>query len=317
MQTRRRAGRLLAALLMLTGAHALAAEQYPAKPIRVVTTAPGGSSDIVLRLISPLLNAAWAQPLVIDNRGLIDAEIVSNAPPDGYTFLLDGSSTWITPLLQKTPYDPVKDLAPVMVVAATPNVLVVHISVPVNSVNELIALAKAKPGVLNYASGGVGGTSHLGAELFKSLTGTKMVHVPYRGTGPAIGALVGGETQLLFASAGTVLPHVKSGKIKLLAVGTLKPSALTPGLPTVAASVPGFESVLLIGMFAPAKTPASAIDRVNKDIVRALAMPDIVAKLATAGVEPVGNSPEQFGVLLKNDLAKWGKVIQEAGIRAN
>lgn len=314
---RRFAMQLIVMLLVFGGAQGIAAEHFPAKPIRVVTTAPGGSSDIVLRLISPLLNAAWGQPLVIDNRGLIDAEIVSNAPPDGYTYLLDGSSTWITPLLQKTPYDPVKDLAPVMIVASTPNVMVVHISVPVNSVNELIALAKAKPGVLNYASGGVGGTSHLGAELFKSLTGTNMVHVPYRGTGPAIGALVGGETQLLFASAGTVLPHVKSGKIKLLAVGTTKPSSLTPGLPTVAASVPGFESVLLIGMFAPARTPAFAIDRVNRDIVRALSPPDIVAKLASAGVEPVGNSPQEFAVLLKNDLAKWGKVIREAGIRAN
>jgi tripartite-type tricarboxylate transporter receptor subunit TctC len=205
-----------------------------------------------------------------------------------------------------------------MVAAATPNVLVVHVSVPANSVSDLIALVKAKPGAFNYGSGGTGGTSHLAGELFKAMTGANIVHVPYRGTGPAVGALVGGEIQLLFASAATVLPHVKSGKIKALAVASARPSALAPGLPTVSASgLPGFESVLLLGMFAPARTPPLVINKLNKEIARVLAGADVTAKLASAGLEPVANSPDEFAALLKADLAKWGKVINDAGIRAN
>jgi tripartite-type tricarboxylate transporter receptor subunit TctC len=311
------AGRALAGLVASCVVTGVCAQDYPAKPVRFVTSAPGGGSDIVLRLIGPLLLPTWGQPLVIDNRGYIGAEIVSKSAPDGYTVLLDGASTWITPLLQKTPYDPMKDFSPVMVPASTPNVLAVHVSVPVNSVTELIALAKAQPGKLNFASGGTGGTSHLAPELFKSMTGTNMVHVPYRGTGPAAAALVAGEVQLLFASAASVLPHVKSGKIKALAVCSARPSSLTPGLPPVSDSVPGFESVLLLGMFVPAKTPPAVVHKLNKDIARALAAPDIVARLASAGLEPVANSPEEFTALLRTDLAKWGKLIKDAAIRVN
>ena len=293
-------------------------QDYPTKPVRFVTSAPGGGADIVLRVVGQSLLPNFGQPLVIDNRGLIGAEIVSKAAPDGYTLLLDGASVWISSLLQKTPYDPVKDFSPIMVAAATPNVLVIHVSVPANSVSDLIALVKAKPGTFNYGSGGTGGTSHLAGELFKAMTGANIVHVPYRGTGPAVAALVGGEVQLLFASAATVLPHVKSGKIKALAVASTRPSALAPGLPTVSASgLPGFESVLLLGMFAPARTPPAVINKLNREIARVLAAPDVVTKLASAGLEPVANSPEDFAAVLKADLSKWGKVINEAGIRAN
>jgi tripartite-type tricarboxylate transporter receptor subunit TctC len=192
------------------------------------------------------------------------------------------------------------------------------VSVSANSVSDLIALAKTKPGVLNYASGGTGGTSHLAGELFKAMTGANIVHVPYRGTGPAVAALVGGEVQLLFASAAAVLPHVRSGRIKALAVASARPSSLTPGLPTVSASgLPGFESVLLLGMFAPARTPTLVINKLNKEIARVLTGTEVIARLASAGLEPVANSPEEFAALLKADLSKWGKLINDAGIRAN
>jgi tripartite-type tricarboxylate transporter receptor subunit TctC len=271
-----------------------------------------------MRVVAQGLLPTFGQPVVIDNRGLIGAEIVSKAAPDGYTLLVDGASVWIASLLQKTPYDPVKAFSPVMVVAATPNILVVHVSVPANSVRDLIAVAKAKPGMLNYASGGAGGTSHLAGELFKAMTGTSIVHVPYRGTGPAVAALAGGEVQLLFGGAATVLPHVKSGKLKALAVASARPSALAPGLPTVWASgLPGFESVLLLGMFAPAKTPSVVINKLNREIARVLTAADVTAKLASAGLEPVANSPEEFAAVLKADLSKWGKLIKDAGIRSN
>ena len=282
-----------------------------------MTSAPGGGADIVMRLLAIGLLPTFGQPLVIDNRGLIGAEIVSKAAPDGYTVLVDGASVWISSLLQKTPYDPVKDFSPITVVAATPNVLVISLSVPANSVSDLIALAKAKPGVLNYASGGTGGTSHLAGELFKSMAGANIVHVPYRGTGPAVAALAGGEIQLLFAGAATVLPQVKAGKVKALAVASSRPSSLAPGLPTVSASgLPGFESVLLLGMFAPARTPAAVVNKLQKESARVLAGNDVIAKLAGAGLEPVANSPDEFAALLKADLSKWGKVINEAGIQA-
>ena len=309
---------VLPALLTICMPGMVRGQDYPTKPIRIVTTAPGGSADVVMRVVAQGLAPTLGQPMVIDNRGLIGAELVSKAAPDGYTLLVDGASVWISSLLQKTPYDPVKDFSPVMVVAATPNVLVVHVSVPANSVGDLIALAKAKPGALNYASGGTGGTSHLAGELFKAMTGASIVHVPYKGTGPAVGALVAGEVQMLFAGAATVLPHVKSGRIKAIAVASPKPSALAPGLPTVSASgLPGFESVLLIGMFAPARTPTPVINKVNREIARVLSGPDVIARLATAGLEPVANSPDEFAVILKADLSKWGKLIKEAGIRAN
>ena len=309
---------VLPALLTICMPGIVRGQDYPNKPIRVVTTAPGGSADVVMRVVAQGLAPTLGQPMVIDNRGLIGAELVSKAAPDGYTLLVDGASVWISSLLQKTPYDPVKDFSPIMVVAATPNVLVVHVSVPANSVADLIAWAKAKAGALNYASGGTGGTSHLAGELFKAMTGASIVHVPYKGTGPAVGALVAGEVQLLFAGAATVLPHVKSGRIRAIAVASPKPSALAPGLPTVSASgLPGFESVLLICMFAPARTPTSVINKVNREIARVLSGPDVIARLANAGLEPYPNSPDEFAVLLKADLSKWGKLIRDVGIRAN
>ena len=316
MQSLRFVLAVLPALLTICMPGIVRGQDFPTKPIRIVTTAPGGSSDVVMRVVAQGLSLG--QPMVIDNRGLIGAELVSKAAPDGYTLLVDGASVWISTLLQKMPYDPVKDFSPVMVVAATPNVLVVHVSVPANSVGDLVALAKAKPGALNYASGGTGGTSHLAGELFKAMTGASIVHVPYKGTGPAVGALVAGEVQMLFAGAATVQPHVKSGRIKAIAVGSPKPSALAPGLPTVSASgLPGFESVLLICMFAPARTPSPVVNKVNREIARVLSGPDVIARLANAGLEPFPNSPDEFAVILTADLSKWGRLIKEAGIRAN
>ena len=304
--------------LMVLGAGVVSGQDYPNKPIRIVTGASGGGGDFASRLIGQGLTDRLGQQVVVDNRGNIAGEIVSKAPPDGYTLLVEGASFWIAPLLQKTPYDPVRDFAPITVAVSTPNILAVHPSVTANSVKELIALAKARPGALNYASGGTGGSAHLAGELLKAMAGVNIVHIPYRGTGPAVTALIGGQVQLMLANAAAVTPHVKSGRLRALAVASAQPSALAPGLPTMATSgLPDFESVLMLGIFAPARTPATLIDRLNQEIVRVLNGADVKAKLFAAGVEPVGSSPKEFAATLKSDMAKWGKVIKDAGIRAD
>jgi tripartite-type tricarboxylate transporter receptor subunit TctC len=241
---------------------------------------------------------------------------VSKAPPDGYTLLIDAASFWIGPLLQETPYDPVKDFAPVTLTDSAPNVLVVNPSLPVKSVKELIALAKARPGELNYGSSSTGSTPHLAAELFNMMAGVKIVRVPFKGSGPAVISLLGGQVQLMFATAGSVAPHVKSGRLRALAVASLQPSALAPGLPTIAASgVPGYEAVAFEGMFAPAKTPVAIIDRLNQEIVRVLNRAEVKERFFNAGVETVGSTPEEFAAAIKSNVAKWGKLIKDAGIR--
>lgn len=293
-------------------------QDYPNRPIRIVTVAVGGGSDFASRVLAQVLPPILGQTIVVDNRGNISGEIASKAQPDGYTLLMDGSSFWVGPLLQKASYDPVRDFRPITAVASTPNVVVIHASVAANSVKELIALAKAKPGALNYGSGGAGGTSHLAVELFKSMTGTNIVHVPYRGIGPAVGAMVGGEVQLLFGNVAAVMTQVKAGKLKALAVTSAQPSALAPGLSTVAASgLPGFESILVLGMFAPAKTPAAIVRRLNQQVVQVLGTADVTAKLFNAGQEVVASSPEEFAAWLQADLIKWSKVIKDAGIRVD
>ena len=241
---------------------------------------------------------------------------MSKAPPDGYTLLIDAASFWIGPLLQETPYDPVKDFAPVTLTDSAPNVLVVNPSLPVKSVKELIALAKARPGELNYGSSSTGSTPHLAAELFNMMAGVKIVRVPFKGSGPAVISLLGGQVQLMFATAGSVAPHVKSGRLRALAVASLQPSALAPGLPTIAASgVPGYEAVAFEGMFAPAKTPVAIIDRLNQEIVRVLNRAEVKERFFNAGVETVGSTPEEFAAAIKSNVAKWGKLIKDAGIR--
>ncbi len=298
----------------------LLGQVYPTKPVRIVTSGVGGSSDVVARLLAQGLTSSFGQQVLVDNRasGVIPGQIVSKAAPDGYTLLLAAGTFTVGPLLEKTPYDPIKDFAPITLAANAPNVLVVHPSLPVNSVRELIAYAKARPGVLNYSSGPPGSATQLASELFNYMAGTKIQGIPYSSGASRMSALMGGEVQLEFSTAGAVSAHIKSGKLRALAVTSAQPSALFPGLPTVAASgVPGYEAGLFTALFAPADTAAALILRLNQEVVRLLSNPELKERLAGAGLECVGSSPEQLGAAMKSEMARMGKVIKEAGIRAS
>ena len=303
---------------MVLSAGVVYAQNYPNTFIRIVTTQAGSGNDFTARVIAPAISGGLGQQVIVDNRGAIAGEVVAKAQPDGYTLLCWGSPLWLAPFLrEKVAYDPVKDFAPISLLVTTPNILVVHPSLSVKSVKELIALAKARPGDLNYASPGAGGSVHLAAELFKSMAGVNIVQIGYRGTGQAFTSLISGEVQLMFPNAASVTPHVKSGRLRALAVTSAVPSALAPGLPTVTASgVPGYESLARFGMFAPAKTPEAVVRRLNQEIVRALNMADVKQKLFNSGAEVVGSSPEEFGTTIKSEMARLGKVIKDAGIRA-
>ena len=290
-------------------------QDYPTKPIRIVT-ATGGGQDFVARLLAQRLSSDLGQSLIVENRrSNLVGDYVAKAPPDGYTLLVIGSAFMTGPLLEKTGYDPVRDFAPISLTSSSPNILVVHPSLPTKSVKELVALAKARPGDLNYGSGPIGSSPYLAAELFKALAGVNIVGVSYKGSAAAANDLVGGELQLMIAPVGSMAPYIKSGRMRALAVTSAQPSALVPDLPTVAASVPGYESSTIVGMLAPAKTPAAIINRLNQATVRLLNMPDVRQMSLDAGVEVVGSSPEQFGATMKSEIAKWGKVIKDAGIK--
>jgi tripartite-type tricarboxylate transporter receptor subunit TctC len=295
------------------------AQDFPSKPVRIVTSPPGATNDFVARVIAQGLIDPLGQPVIVDNRGgsVIPGDIVAKAQPDGYTLLLAGTSFLIGNLLQEAPYDPIGDFAPITLTTSSPNVLVVHSSVPVNSVKELVALAKAKPGVLNYSMGSKGGGAHLGAELFKSMAGINVVGVSYKGTGPALNGLAAGEVQFMISPASTAAAQIKSGRIKALAVTSAQPSTMVPGLPTVAASgLPGYEVLGIDGMFAPRRTPVAVIHRLNSEIVRVLARSDVKQKVLDVGVEAVGSSVEEFGRRTRSEIALWSKVIKDADIRS-
>lgn len=293
------------------------AQNYPDKPIRMLTSEAGGGSDFVARLVAQGMGMHLGQRVVVDNRGIVSADIAAHAPADGYTLILYGSPLWLSPFLRaQLPYDPVRDYAPVSLVVSTPNVVVVHPGVPVQTITELIALARAKPGALNYSSASTGSTQHLAAELFKSMAGADVVRIPYKGSGPALNAVIAGQVQLMFPSAGSVTQHVKAGRLRALAVTTAHPSALVPGLPTVAESgLPGYESVSPFGVFAPLKTPQAIVARLNRSIVDGLNDAEIKSRFFNAGVETVGSTPAQLAAMLQSEMAKWGKLIREAGIR--
>ena len=301
--------------LMVPGAGLVCAQDYPNKPIRLITAPAGGGTDFVARLLAPMAGSL-GQPVVVDNRTTFLApELVSKAPADGYTLLVSGANVWIGQLLRPTPYDVVRDFAPISLIERTVGAVAVNPSVPAKSIKELIAMAKAKPGELNYASSSLGGGAHLAAELFKSLADINLHHVPYKGTGPSITALISGEVQVAIFDVGVIAPHAKSGKLRALAVTSSEPSALFPGLPTVAASVPGYEATGMTGLWAPAKTPVAIINRLNQEVVRVLNRPDVKEKFVNAGVETVGSSPDQFAATIKSDMARWSKVIKSAGIK--
>ncbi|OGA38481.1 MAG: hypothetical protein A3G24_13265 [Betaproteobacteria bacterium RIFCSPLOWO2_12_FULL_62_13] len=315
---KRIAATLSGATLMLAGS-VVYCQDFPNRPLRIVTDAAGSGNDFAARLIAQGLTASLGHRVIVENRpsGVIPREIVAKAPPDGYTMLLAASAMWIGPLLQKTSYDPITDFSPITLTSGTPNILVVHPSLPVKSVKELIALAKARPGELNYSSGSLGSTPHLAAELFKSMTGVNIVRISYSSASVRMTSLVSGEVQLEFATGGSVAQYLKMGKLRALAVTSAQPSPLIPGVPTIAASgVPGYESVGMTGMLAPAKTPGTIISRLSHEIVRVVNQPDVKQKFADSGVEAIGNSPEEFAAKMKLEIARWSKIFKDAGIRA-
>jgi tripartite-type tricarboxylate transporter receptor subunit TctC len=306
------------AVLVLTAGTANG-QDYPVKPIRLVSPGPGGGADFAARFIAQGISGPLGQQVVVENRpaGVIPGQVVSKMPPDGYTLLLNGNSFWIAPLMRAgIPYDPLKDFAPITLAVGAPNILVVHPSLPARSVKDLIALARAKPGVLNYGSASAGGSVHLAAELFKYMTKTDIVRVSFKTSGTSVISLVSGEVHLMFANAPPVIPHVKSGRLRALAVTTARPSALLPGVPTVAgAGLPGFEVASVYAMFAPARTPASIVHRLNQEIVRFLGRPEAKERLLATGVEAAATSPEELVAAIQAETARMGKVIREAGLR--
>jgi len=317
--------RLLCLCAALAAAAAsAAAQQYPVRPVRfVLGFAPGGASDTMARAIGTQLSQGLGQPVVIDNRagagGNIAAEIVARSAPDGYTMLLgnNGILAVNVSLYPKLAFDPVKDFAPVVLVASQPNVLVVHPGVAAKSVKELVALAKAKPGQLNYASPGPGTTGHLAGELFKRMAGVEYTLIPFKGGGPAALAMLSGETQFTFATALSVQGHIKSGKLRALAVTTAARSASFPELPTVAESgVPGFDAITWHGVVVPARTPQAVIARLNREFNKLLQAPDMRAKLLALGSEVIGGEPKQLTDYMKVEIPRWAKVIKESGARA-
>ncbi len=295
-------------------------QAYPNKPIRFLTSAAGGSNDIMARMIGQAIAGPLGQPMVVDNRAtsLLAAEVSSKAPPDGYNVLFAAATLWITPLMQNTSYDAIRDFAPLTLVASSPLIVAVHPSLPVKSVKELIALAKARPGELNYGSAGNGSSSHLSAELFKSMAGVNIVRIPYKGNAQSLTDLMGGQVQLAIPPAASVTPHLKSGRLKALAATSAQPSALAPGLPTVAASgLPGYEMLSTDTVMIPAKTPEAIISRLNQEMVRYLKTAEAKEKLFNMGAEVVASSPEELGAVIRADVTRMGKVIKEAGIRSD
>ena len=310
-----------AALVVMAtlNAQLVTAQSFPTRPIRIVASGVGGGGDFTARLLANGLSPRLHQPVIVDNRpgGLVPGEIVAKAQPDGHTLMFVGVVIWLSPYMRDSmPFDPVRDFAPITLAVTIPNVLVVHPSVGVKTVREFIALAKQKPGALNYAVSGAGNSNHLAGELFKSMTGVNLVQVSYRGATLALNDLLSGRVQAMFATASVAKPHVASGKLTALAITSAKPSALMPGLPTVAASgVPGYESASTLGAFAPAATPAPIAKVLNREVVEVLNEPDTKQRLFTAGIDVVGSTPEQFAAAIKGDMARIGKVIRQAGIR--
>jgi tripartite-type tricarboxylate transporter receptor subunit TctC len=314
--------RLVLALVFLLSS-GLAAAQYPNRAVKlIVPFPPSGATDIVGRIIAAKLSERLGQSVVVDNKpgagGSIGSDLAAKSPADGYTLLIATSSTHsIGPSLQKLPYDPIRDFAPITHVANVPNVLVVSPTLAgVSSVKDLVALAKAKPGQLNFASSGVGTIVHLNGELFKMISGTDIVHVPYKGTALSIPDVASGNISMLFDSLASVMPHIKSGKVKPIAVNAQKRQGLLPDVPTLAESgMPQFDRYTWFGMFAPAGTPPEIVARVQREVVAALQAPDLLERFANVGAEPVGSTPEQFVERIRSDAARWSDVIRRAGVK--
>lgn len=312
----------LAALLALAHAVALA-QGYPNKAIKIIVPfPPGGGTDIGTRIIAQKLSEAWGQPVLVENRGgaagIVGTEATAKSAPDGYTIMMSNIGTHAinVSLYKKLPYDPVKDFAPISHVAGLPLFVLVHPSVKVTSIKELIAFAKAQPGKLDYSSSGSGGSMHVAAELFKNMTGTHMVHIPYKGGGPAVADLLAGQVPVSFATVLETLPHVKSGRLRALAVTSANRSLASPSVATVAESgVPEYESISWLALFAPAGTPKDIINKISLEVVRIINLPDVKERLLLQGAEPIGSTPEQLAAVLANDIAKYAKVMKVAGVQ--
>jgi tripartite-type tricarboxylate transporter receptor subunit TctC len=314
--------RIFTAIAFACLCSATIAQTYPAKPVRFIVAFPaGGGNDVLARLVAQKLSAAYGQQFIVDNRtgagGTIGAELAARSPADGYTLFLAAVATHaINPNLQRNlPYDPVRDFDPVCLMASAALVLAVHPSLPVRSVPQLVALAKARPGAINYASSGNGSSAQLAAELFKSMTRTNLQHVPYKGIAQGLNDLLGGHVQVIFNTAAALLPHVKSGRLRALAVTTAKRVPALPDLPTIAESgVPGYQTGSWWGIVVPAGTPRPIIDSLNREIINALRGPEISARLNAEAVLPIGSTPEEFAAHIRDELARLGKVIREAHI---
>lgn len=308
-------------LLIATLPSVATAQAYPHKPIRfVVPFGAGGPGDAIGRMIGRQLTESLGQPVVIDNRSgattIIGTEIAAKSPPDGHTILLISTTHAVNPsLFQKLPYDPIKDFAPVTLITTTPFMLGIHPSVAASSVSEFVAIARSKPGSLNYGSSGAGSSIHLTTELLKSAANIQMTHVPYKGSGPAFIDLIAGQIQMLFSSTVSSMPHVKSGKVRGLAITSLKRASALPEIPTIAESYPGFESSSWFGMLVPARTPKPVIDRLLADTRAALNSPNVNQALLSQGAEPGGQSPAEFGAYFQSEIKKWARVIKSAGIK--
>jgi len=309
--------------LLLAGLTASAhAQNYPTRAVRlVVPFAPGGSTDIVARVIAQKLNEMWGQPVIVDNRAggstVIGTDVGAKAPPDGHTLLVTPAPFTIVPsLTTKLPYDPHKDFEPITLINTTPLVVVVHPGVPAKSIKELIALARSRPGALNFGSSGSGGSNHLAGELFNALAGVKMVHVPYKGNAPALTDLVGGHVDLLFNGLTSALPLIKSGKLRPLGMTSLKRAGALPDVPTVdEQGLKGFQAVAWNGLTAPARTPKDVIAKLNADVSRVIRTAELVEKLRAEGSDPVGSSVSDYTAFLRDEIAKWAKVIKFANIK--
>lgn len=306
--------RTAAALLPLLVAVHASAQNYPDRPIRVYTTGVGGSSDLSTRLIAQAMGGAFAQRMVVENRALVSIELVAAAPADGYALLHYSNVAWLMPVLQaNVAWDVFRDFAPVILTINSPNLLVVHPSLPARSVKELIALAKAQPGVLNYASTSVGAGNHVAAELFNSMAGVRIVRINYKSMGAGFTDVVSGQIQVMFPSANSATPYVKAGRLRALAVTSAAPSTLVPDLPTVAAAgLAGYESVAMTAMFAPAKTPDAIVRLLNQEINAALRKPEARERLLSQGAEAMGGSPEELTAVMKAEIARMRKVVKDA-----
>ncbi len=318
----KRTARIVTAIALLLGLSAAWSQTYPSRPIHIVVAfPPGGAIDPIARTVAEKLNDAWHQPVIVDNKPgaatIIGTEFVAKAPPDGYTVILASASFSVNAAMySKLPYDTVKDFAPVSLVSRLPLLLVVNPALPVHSVKEFIDYLKAHPGKVNFSSIGAGTTQHLSAELFKSVAGVNMVHVPYKGSGPSMMSVVSGETQATFESVFLLSPQIKAGKLRALAAAGPQRSPLWPDVPTVAESgLPGYQAVSWTGLVAPAKTPAEVVNKMSREVARIMQLPDVRERQINQGLEPVGSTPEFFADFIKTEIAKWAKVAKEANIK--